>query len=138
MKTLNPRSAKIKKGGQTMRSYLKRVRSNKAFTLVEILIVCAVIGVLAGVVIPRFSGVLEHSEAQASSHESALVQTAMDTMMAKENLSSVTIVSTATNDMSGFPDGTNPLYPNYFRTATTTGTYTCTANGLVTQASGGY
>ena len=138
MRILNPRSTKNRKGGQTMKRFLKKVRSNKGFTLVEILIVCAVIGVLAGVVIPRFSGVLEHSEVQASSHESALVQTAMDTMMAKESLASVTVVSTATNDMSGFPDGTYPLYPNYFRTATTTGTYTCTANGLVTQVSNGY
>jgi len=121
-----------------MKRFLKRVRSNKGFTLVEILIVVAIIGVLAGVIIPRFSGVLGHSQTQAATHESALVQTAMDTMMAKESLSSVTVVGTATNDMSGFPDGTNPLYPNYFRTATSTGTYTCTPNGLVTQVSDGY
>lgn len=121
-----------------MKRFLKRVRSNKGFTLVELLIVVAVIGVLAGVIIPRFSGVLGHTETQAAVQESAMVQTAMDTMMAKESLTLVTVVGTATNDMSGFPDGTHPLYPNYFRTATTTGTYTCTANGLVTQASTGY
>ena len=121
-----------------MRRFLKRVRSNKGFTLVEILIVVAVIGVLAGVIIPRFAGVLEHSQVMASAQESAMVQTAMDTMMAKESLATVTVVGTATTDMSGFPDGTNPLFPDYFRTSTTTGTYTCSDSGLVTQASGGY
>jgi len=41
-------------------------------------------------------------------------------------------------NMAGFPDGTNPLYPTYIRTATTTGTYTCDTTGLVTQATTGY
>ena len=36
-----------------------------------------------------------------------------------------------------FPTG-NVLYPNYMRTASTKGTYSCDTTGLVTQASTGY
>jgi len=122
-----------------MRRFLKRIhQGNKGFTLVEMLIVVAIIGILAAVIMPRFVGVVGHAETQAAAAEEAMVQTAMDTMMAKESLSSLTAVTTATSAMGSFPDATYPLYPNYFRTATTTGTYTCDGTGLVTQASTGY
>ena len=62
----------------------------------------------------------------------------MDTMMTKSGLSTVTAVTSATKDMTAFPDATHPLYPNYLRSATTKGTYTCTAGGLVTQVATGY
>ena len=122
-----------------MRRFLKRIhQGNKGFTLVEKLIVVAIIGILAAVIMPRFVGVVGHAETQAAAAEEAMVQTAMDTMMAKEGLSSLTAVTTATSAMGSFPDATHPLYSNYFRTATTTGTYTCDDTGLVTQASTGY
>ena len=109
---------------------------NKGFTLIELLIVIAIIAVLAAVVLPNVTGLIGHGEAEAAKAELVIVQTAMDTMMAKEGRSSVTATS-ATNDMSAFPTG-NPLYPNYLRTATTKGTYSCSTAGLVTQATTGY
>jgi len=108
------------------------------FTLVELLIVIAIIGVLAAIVIPNITGLVGSGETEAGKAELVTVQSALDTMMAKEGLSSVTAVTTATSNMSSFPDGTNPLYPDYLRTATTKGTYTCSTSGLVTQASTGY
>jgi hypothetical protein len=75
---------------------------------------------------------------EAAKAELNNVQNAMDQMMTKGALTSVTAVATATNDMSAFPDATHPLYPNYLRSATTVGTYTCTTSGLVTQATTGY
>jgi hypothetical protein len=57
-------------------------------------------------------------------------------MMAKLQLTSVTVTA-ATANMSSFPTG-NALYPNYLRTAATTGTYSCSATGLVAQATTGY
>jgi len=122
-----------------MKFFLKRIhRNNKGFTLVELLIVVAIMGVLAGIITPRFVGVVGHTETQAAAAEEATVQTAMDAMMAKESLTSVTAVTSATSTMSSFPSATYPLYPNYFRESTTKGTYTCTDTGLVAQASTGY
>ena len=113
-------------------------RKNRGFTLVELLIVIAIIGVIAAVVIPNVTGLIGSGQPEAAAAEKALVQTAMDTMMAKEKLASVTAVVAGTSDMTEFPDEDHPLHPDYLRSAATKGTYTCTTSGLVSQADDGY
>ena len=132
-----PNPENIKKGAKIMKSYLKRIhRESKGFTLVELLIVIAILGVLTAVVLPNVTGLVGEGETEAAKAELVAVQTAMDTMMAKNSLTSVTATS-ATSNMSAFPSG-NALYPSYLRTGTTKGTYSCSSTGLVTQATTGY
>jgi type IV pilus assembly protein PilA len=113
-------------------------RANQGFTLIELLIIIAMIGLLAAVVVPNVADLSGSGKPEAAKAELATVQRAMDTMMVKMSLKTVTAVTAATSDMISFPDAKNPLSPNYLRSAATRGTYTCTAGGLVSQVSTGY
>ena len=120
-----------------MKGFTKRgSRGEKGFTLVELLIVFTLLGVLAAIIVPNVIGLMGFGQGAAALTELSIVQTAVDTMMIQSNITTVTATN-ATANMSAFPIG-RPLYPNYVRTQLTKGTYSCSTNGSVTQATTGY
>ena len=126
-----------------MKRFLKRIhRNNKGFTLVELLIVIALLAILAAIILPNFTGLTGHGQTEAALAEKITIQTAVDAMMAKEGTSTIASpASTATGDMAAFPStntSSQQLFPSFMRIQTAKGTYTCNASGYITQASTGY
>ena len=123
-----------------MRTIIHRLlKKEGGFTLVEILIAVAILGIVAAVAVPTVATIKSRSEAKANAGELANVQAATDAMMGDQELETVgaILVIAATSDMSAFPGGADNLYGDafgdYIRQATTKCTYYNTTGGRVSQ-----
>ncbi len=121
-----------------MRAEVEAIRKGKGeagFTLVELLIVLAILAILVAVVLPNFTGLLSGSQTTAANAELVIVQTAVDAKMAAEGLATTSAITTGTKDMT---TGGFGLYPTYMRSMATNGEYTVDTTGKVTQTDPGY
>ncbi len=109
--------------------WLRRLpKAESGFTLVELLVVVAIIIALAAVIIPSVASFASKGDEGARAAERDNVQTAIDTYMADNGTTTVTANSTtATNDMSVDPD-----LSTFLRKSTTTYFYCWDTAGLVT------
>ncbi len=117
---------------------MKIFKSQRGFTLVEMLVAVAIMAIVAGVAVPLVTGVTASSKTKADNAELVNIQAAVDTMMAANDVSVLTASPSATTDMGAVQvtplNGTPvPLYPNFLRSpASTSRTYSFSTTGAVT------
>lgn len=63
----------------------KRNKRNKGFTLIELIVVIAILGILAAIMIPRFSGFQDKARTTQAVTDAKQIATAMDSVYAEEN-----------------------------------------------------
>ncbi len=102
----------------------------RGFTLVEILVVIAVLAILAAVVVPNFTGLVGSGITSANAADKISTQTIVDAYMANNRLSDISaVVGFASITPANYNTGP---YAAFFRTAPKC-SYTVVAAGGVTQ-----
>ena len=111
-----------------------RLRGERGFTLVELLVIVSIVVALAGAVVPSVAGFSGKGEVGAMAEEINSVQSAMDIMMIENKVSLVNVSpALSQNSWKTFPNGPSVAsLDNYLKAEDTEYFYCWDTSGLVT------
>ncbi len=108
-------------------------RNKKSFTLIELMIVMAIIAILVGMVLPRFKGMRDQANISKAQGEVRAIKTAIESYFIRNGaypLTSTTVCATYLTLATTYPRILeSPLYDPFGATATTEYRYIRSANG---------